>query len=41
MPTDLLLRLAARIAASLTRFSRSAPEKPGVCRARLDLDVLL
>ena len=27
------LRRAARIAASLSRFFRSAPEKPGVCLA--------
>ena len=33
-PIVFLLRRAARIAASLTRFSRSAPENPGVCRAR-------
>ena len=37
-PTVFLLRRAARIAASLTRFSRSAPEKPGVCRARFSIE---
>ena len=33
MPRRFLLRRAARIAASFTRFARSAPEKPGVCFA--------
>ena len=33
MPMVFLLRRAARIAASLIRFARSAPEKPGVCLA--------
>ena len=33
MPTTRLLRRAAISAASLTRFARSAPEKPGVPRA--------
>ena len=40
MPMLRLLRRAARIAASLTRFSRSAPTKPGVPRGeRLQVDV--
>ena len=33
MPILRLLRRAARIAASFSRFERSAPEKPGVCFA--------
>ena len=33
IPMTFLLRRAARIAASLTRFARSAPEKPGDWRA--------
>src|SRR5215212_1740955 len=33
-PTVLRFLRAARIAASLTRFSRSAPENPGVCAAK-------
>ncbi len=35
-PMDFLLRRAARMAASFTRFSRSAPTKPGVARASTD-----
>ncbi len=37
-PTTFLLRRAARIAASLTRFARSAPEKPGDWRATSSTD---
>ena len=33
MPIFFLFRRAARIAASFTRFARSAPENPGVCLA--------
>ncbi len=37
-----LLRRAARMAASLTRLARSAPEKPGDCLAtRLEVDLLV
>ena len=38
IPTTFLLRRAARIAASLTRFARSAPEKPGDWRATSSTD---
>ena len=42
MPTIFLLRRAARIAASLTRFARSAPENPGdMARDLLDDDRLV
>src|SRR6266566_5256598 len=39
MPILRLLRRAARIAASLSRLARSAPEKPGVCRARVSSEM--
>ena len=41
IPMTFLLRRAARIAASLTRFARSAPEKPGDCRATSSTDDVL
>ena len=35
MSTNFLFRLAANNAASLTKFAKSAPEKPGVPRATI------
>ena len=40
-PIDFLLRRAARMAASLTRFARSAPEKPGERRASASRSTVL
>ena len=41
IPMSFLLRRAARIAASLTRLARSAPEKPGDCLATSSMAIAL